>query len=427
VVVTSSHEQAFWRQSELYAVPATGGWLDRLGWGPATDVAWSQDGKVVLGRHTTDPARWKRYRGGTAGQLWVDKDGSGTFRRILADLGGNIGSPQWVGSRVFFVSDHEGVGNIYSCRATGADVRRHTSHGDFYARFPQTDGKTIVYHAGAKLYRLDPKTDTPEEIEVEFHSPRAQRQRRLVNAASNLQGYQVHPAGHSVALEVRGQAHSMPLWERASRRWDSGDSVRSRHGQWLAGGTRFVAITDAGGEEGIDVFDDGATTPTKRLTLDIGRPVSMVASPTDAQLAITNHRNELLLVDVDKGKVWQLDQSAHDRIDPPSWSPDGRWIAYALADTARTSSIHVVNARTRKSSRVTRSEFRDELPVFDPKGRWLLFVSWRDFEPVYDSHTFDLGFPRGARPMLVTLRDDVTSPFDREPRGLGAAADASPT
>lgn len=141
VVVTSSHEQPFWRQSELYAVAATGGWLDRLGWGPATDVAWSGDGKVVLGRHTTDPARWKRYRGGLAGQLWVDRDGSGTFRRILKDLGGNIGSPLWVGSRVYFVSDHEGVGNIYSCRATGADVRRHTSHGDFYARFRRPTGR----------------------------------------------------------------------------------------------------------------------------------------------------------------------------------------------------------------------------------------------------------------------------------------------
>ena len=428
VVVTSSHQQAFGRLSELYAVPAEGGWLDRLGWGPATDIAWSADGKVVLGRHTTDPARWKRYRGGLAGQLWVDRDGSGTFRRILADLGGNIGSPLWVGARIFFVSDHEGVGNVYSCRPTGSDLRRHTSHRDFYARFPQTDGRTIVYHAGARLYRLDPSSDAgPEEIEVEFHSPRAQRSRRLVNSASYLQGYEVHPSGHSIAVEVRGQAHSMPLWERAARRWDSGQAVRSRHGQWLAGGRRFVAVTDAGGEDGLDVFDDGATEPTARLALDIGRPVSVVTSPVDALLAITNHRNELLLVDVDARKVHRLDHSDHDRIDRPSWSADGQWIAYAVADTARTSSIRVANARTRKARQVTRSEFRDEAPCFDPKGRWLLFVSWRDFDPVYDSHTFDLGFPRGARPMLVTLRDDVRSPFDREPKGLGGATESSDT
>ncbi len=49
----------------------------------------------------------------------------------------------------------------------------------------------------------------------------------------------------------------------------------------------------------------------------------------------------------------------------------------------------------------------------------------RDYEPVYDSHTFDLGFPHGARPMLVTLRDDVRSPFDRDPKGFGAAPEAA--
>jgi tricorn protease len=426
VVFASNHEQPFARVTELYAVAATGGWPRRLGLGPAADVAWSQDGKVVLGRHTLDPARWKRYRGGLAGQLWVDRDGSGRFRRILRDLGGNVGTPLWVGRRIFFVSDHEGVGNLYSCRATGSDLRRHTDHADYFVRFPQTDGQAIVYQCGARIFRLDPNDPDArgEQVHVELASPQSQRQRRVVDAARFLQGFEVHPAGHSVALEVRGQMHSMPLFERAPRRWGSGDSVRSRCGQWLAGGTTFVTITDADGEEGIDVFEDGATEPTRRLSLDIGRVVECAASPTDPRLAIANHRGELLLVDVAAGKLHRLDHSEHDRIGRPAWSPDGRWVAYEHSDTARTSSIRIARVDTRKVQQVTRTEFRDFAPAWDPKGRWLLFLSWRDFEPVYDSHTFDLGFPRGARPMLVTLRDDVRSPFDREPKGFGANADA---
>jgi tricorn protease len=423
VVVASDFERAFTRTTELYAIAADGsGALRPLGLGTASDIAWSADGKVALGRHTQDPARWKRYRGGTAGQLWVDRDGSGRFRRILRDLGGNLAAPTWIGSRIWFLSDHEGVGNVYSCRANGADVRRHTNHREFYARFLDGDGESLVYAAGARLFRIDPATGGSAEVEVVLHSPRAQRQRRVVPASGWLQGFEVHPAGHSVAVEARGQAHSMPLWERAPRRWDSGEAVRSRHGQWLAGGERFVAITDASGEDGVDVFDSGATTPTTRLTLDIGRVVHCVASPTAPQLAITNHRQELLLVDVDAGTAKVLDRSEHDRIDVPSWSPDGRWIAYASATTPRTSSIFVADVRTGKARRVTRSEFNDARPAWDPKGRWILFLSWRDYEPVYDSHTFDLGFPRGVRPMLVTLRGDVRSPFDRDPHGFGSGS-----
>lgn len=423
VVIASDHEQAFARLTELYAVDARTGWPRRLGLGPASDIAWSTQGAIVLGRHTNDPARWKRYRGGLAGQLWVGSslEQPGRWRRILRDLGGNIGSPTWVGNRIWFVSDHEGIGNLYSCRATGADLRRHTDHRDFYARFPQGDGRTVVYQAGARLWRVDAGGGEPEPIEVELHSPRAQRQRRLVDAARYLQGFEVHPKGHSVALEVRGQAHSMPLWERAPRRWDSGPGVRSRHGQWLADGSRFAAVTDADGEDGLDVFDDGATAPTTRIGGELGRVVHMVASPADPLVAVCNHRGELLLVDVDAGAVHRVDRSEHDRIGLPAWSPDGQWIAYSHADTARTSSMRIARASTRKVRQVTRTEFRDGAPAWDPKGRWLLFLSWRDFEPVYDNMTFDLGFPHGARPMLVTLRPDVRSPFDREPRGLGSS------
>jgi len=40
----------------------------------------------------------------------------------------------------------------------------------------------------------------------------------------------------------------------------------------------------------------------------------------------------------------------------------------------------------------------------------IYFLSSRDFDPVRDSHYFDLNFPRGSRPYLVTLQQDVPNP-----------------
>jgi tricorn protease len=57
---------------------------------------------------------------------------------------------------------------------------------------------------------------------------------------------------------------------------------------------------------------------------------------------------------------------------------------------------------------------RDVSPFFDPEGDYLYFLSYREFDPVYDSLQFDLGFPRGCRPYLVTLRKDVPPPFGPE-------------
>ena len=51
----------------------------RLPWGRS--ITWrSVRASAVIGRNTADPARWKRYRGGTAGALWIDAKGNGEFR-----------------------------------------------------------------------------------------------------------------------------------------------------------------------------------------------------------------------------------------------------------------------------------------------------------------------------------------------------------
>ncbi|MFN2450714.1 MAG: peptidase, partial [Candidatus Baltobacteraceae bacterium] len=185
--------------------------LDWLGLGPCNALSWAPDGKAnVLGRHTGDPARWKRYRGGTAGHLWVDARGNGTYRRILDQLKGNFASPMWVDKRIYFISDHQGIGNIYSCRPDGADVRRHTDHGEYYARFASADGRSIVYQHAADIWALDVASDRARRVDFDFPSPRTQRNRKFVNPAQYLGGFSVHPKGHSLAVETRGKLFSFP-------------------------------------------------------------------------------------------------------------------------------------------------------------------------------------------------------------------------
>ena len=58
----------------------------------------------------------------------------------------------------------------------------------------------------------------------------------------------------------------------------------------------------------------------------------------------------------------------------------------------------------------------DQSPVWDPEGKYLFFISTRDFNPVYDALQFDLSFPQASRPFVVTLRSDVPSPFVPKPK-----------
>ena len=137
----------------------------------------------------------------------------------------------------------------------------------------------------------------------------------------------------------------------------------------------------------------------------------MVPSPDGSQLAVTNHQHQLLIVSVSTGQARLLDESAFGRPAGPAWSPDGRWVAYSFPASAKTSQIKMAEATGERAVAVTEPEFKDSCPSFDPTGKYLYFLSRRTFDPVYDSLFFDLGFPLGARPYLVTLQADQPSPF----------------
>ena len=163
ILFVTTHGQPFFRNYRAFTLPVTGGLPHMLPLGQVNHLAFGPGKAMVIGRNTADPARWKRYRGGTAGHLWIDASGSGTFRRMRS-LEGNITSPMWIGKRIYFISDSEGVGNLYSCRPDGSDQRRHTDHDDYYARNAQTDGARIVYQCGADIWLFDPATNRTARV-----------------------------------------------------------------------------------------------------------------------------------------------------------------------------------------------------------------------------------------------------------------------
>jgi len=392
--------------------------------GPARDITWEPaGGGSALGIHSGDPARWKRYRGGTAGRLWVDRSGDGKYAPLI-ELEGNLANPMWIGKRIYFLSDHEGSGNLYSCTPTGRGLTRHTDHEDFYARFPSTDGKRIVYHAGADLFVFDVRSGKSRRVDVTLNSARAGRARKYVSAPAFLEGTDLHPAGLGIAAVVRGGAYTLSLWEGAPICHSAGSSSRERLARWLPDGKRLVRISDEKGEEGLVVSNADGTGRPKHIAARVGRPLDLCVAPAGRnRVALSNQRQQVMVVDLTSGKAVEIERSEHHRIGGLAWSPDGRWLAYGFGVSRTASALHLYDTQTKKVHEITRPEFDDYAPSFDPGGKYLYFLSSRVFDPVYDTQSFDLGFPRGAIPCLIALAKDTPSPFaavTRAPRAPGA-------
>ena len=417
ILFTNNAQQPFGFLQYLYAVDAAGSTPRRIEVGPASSVAYGSGGLCVIGRNTHDPARWKRYRGGTAGQLWIDLNGQSDFHR-LGSLNGNLDSPMVIAGRIYFISDHEGTGNIYSCLPDGSDLRRHTDHQDFYVRNASTDGQRIIYHAGANLYLLDPAAGESHLIPVQFFSPQTQRTRKFVDAERYLKEADLHPYGHALAVSVRSLVYTFTNWEGpVFQHGDPAVSARYRLPAWLNDGLRLLALSDESGEESFVILTaDGSKPPLRLPALDIGRPETILVNPHKDQVAFSNHRSELLFLDLETNELKLIDQSPYSPVAGFDWSPDGQWIVYSVSISSQRIGLKLWKAATGEIFPLTDPILRDIEPVFEPHGRFIYFLSYRTYDPVGDNMGFDLSFPRGVKPYLISLQKDTPSPFTFWPR-----------
>ncbi|OLF15277.1 S41 family peptidase [Actinophytocola xanthii] len=426
VVAASTVGQHSIRQSWAHAVATDDGRTRRLPFGPVGGLASGPDGAVLLlGAYSREPAWWKRYRGGTAGKLWLDAEGNGEFTRFLPDVNGNISAPMWVGDRIAFLSDHEGVADLYSCRPDGQDLRRHAvdAPGGFYARNATTDGTRIVFHRAGRLWLVEDLTGDaePRELDIRLGGPRTARVPYPVRAADELDDVGPDRTGRGSAVEVRGTVHWLTHRDGPVRALAATHGVRARMPRTL--GDQVVWVTDAEGEDALEVApiagspSDPAAAPRRIGAGRLGRVIELVGSPDGRRVAVVTHDGRLLLVDLASGDLREVASSEHaDPVDP-AFSPDSSWLAWSHPGPPPLRNIRLANVTDLSAVDVTPIRFVDTDPVFTADGKHLAFLSARSFDPVYDVHVFDVSFPNGSRPHLVPLAATTPSPFSPQLRG----------
>ncbi|MFB9465653.1 S41 family peptidase [Streptomyces cinereospinus] len=444
ILAVASHGEPFSHFTWAYKVSTDGSPGRKLPWGPVTDIQVADlDGErrtlLLTGTPPHEPASWKRYRGGATGRLWLHG------RRLLADLGGHLHSPMFVGGRIAFLSDHEGVGNLYSCAHDGSGLRRHTDHEAFYARHAASDGNRVVYQCGGDLWLVDDLAadSAPRRLDVRLNGPRAGRRTYQVPAAHHVDALSVDETGRASAVVVRGSLYWLTHRDGPARTLTDTPGVRVRLPEMLGSGGQVAYVTDAEGEDAIEIAylprASGDRAPRRLAQGRLGRVLELVSDPAGGLLAVAAHDGRLLLVTASDdtaaaegaqqpdGEVTELIRSVNGPVRDLAFSPDGSWLTWSHPGIGRSlRQIKLARIKDRLVVDVTNGRFEDENPVFTRDGRYLAFLSWRGFDPVYDVHTGDLSFPLGCRPYLVPLSSATPSPFALSPDGRPAAGGLDP-
>ncbi|MDB1088221.1 PDZ domain-containing protein [Streptomyces sp. ACA25] len=435
VLAISPHGQPSPRDTWAHAVPLDGGPARLLPYGPVSSAAHGPEEAVLLlsagqsrGR---DAARWKRYRGGTAGKLWIDRTGDGTFTRVHTGLDGNLECPMWVQDRIAFLSDHEGTGAVYSSLPDGSDLRRHSPLGGGYARQATTDGERVVHTCRGELWILDSLADDqPRRLDIRVPGPRTDRQPRPVPAADRLGAAVPDHTGRGSAVETRGTLHWVTHRDGPARTLSADPGVRIRLPRVFRtdGVDQVLWVTDARGDDALSLrtVTPAPGEPAPRLIAagQLGRVHDLQVSPDGRWAAVASHDGRVLLVRLAGGELHELDRSEFGDADGLTFSPDSRWLAWSHPGTRPLRQLRIADLETRTVTDATPLRFQDFSPAFTRDGKHLAFLSERTFDPVYDVHVFDLSFPAACRPYLLTLAAETPSPFG--PQLLGRPVDGEP-
>lgn len=367
------------------------------------------------------------------GRLWLHGV------RLLPDLDGHLDAPMFVGGRIAFLSDHEGVGNLYSCLHDGSDLRRHTDHDAFYARHASSDGRRVVYQCAGEVWLVDDLSPdaVPRKLEVRLGGPRAGRRTYQVPAASHVDSLSVDETGRASAVAVRGSLYWLTHRDGPARTITDTPGVRVRLPEMLGSMGQVAYVTDADGVDAIEIAylprASGPREPRRLASGQIGRVQELTSDPDGERLAIATNDGRLLLletVEESTGEPTELIRSINGPVRDLAFSPDGAWLTWSHPGIGRSlrqiKLARIMGPGAPVIVDVTNGRFEDENPVFTGDGRYLAFLSWRGFDPVYDVHTGDLSFPLGCRPYLVPLSSATPSPFALSPEGRPAAGGLDP-
>jgi tricorn protease len=401
------------RISRPYLVPVDGGMETPLPMPEGGTGTLSPDGtKYAYTPMMREFRTWKRYHGGRAQDIWVYDLQKNSAER-LTDYDGTDDLPVWVGDAIYFTSDREGgVLNLFALDPATRKVRQATHHTDWDVLWPSGDGHRVVYEAGGWIWLFDPATGDDRKLSIRVTGDLPHTLPYFKDVASDIQSAGLSPSGKRAVFEARGEIFTVPAEKGEVRNLTESPGVREMSPAWSPDGLTIAYLSDRTGEYEIWLRKSDGSGEERRVTRGGGAwSFPPVWSPDSKKLAWFDTKGRLRWVDAASGEVTDADRAVRNDITDSQWSPDSRWLAYTKNGPSQMGSVWVYSLDDGKATQLTSDLTNEGQPVFDPQGRYLYFLSNRDFNLTFSGFEFDYVYTHPTRVYVAVLAKDGPALF----------------
>jgi tricorn protease len=358
----------------------------------AAQGAYSSDGHTLFfTRWFSQGSQTKRYKGGTAENIW-SFDGTHEAVPLTADWTGTSTNPMFWSGRVYFLSDRDGVTNVYSMDAQGHNVKQESHQHIFDVQSASLFDGRIAYASGSDLWLLDLASGHEEVIPITLLSDFDQMREHWVKKPLDyLTAVHISPDGSSAVFTARGEVFTLPAKTGRIVKVAGDSATRFRAARFLPDGKSIVALSTSTGETEFWKFAANGQAAPEQWTHDAKvLRWEGIPSPDGHWLAHRDKDQQLWIFDIKTKTDKRIAQSMNGDFGDLSWSGDSRWLAYAEQADNQYQQIKILNVESGAIKTLTSDRYNSANPVWSSDGKFLYFLSDRNLKTT-------IGAPWGPR------------------------------
>jgi tricorn protease len=398
-----------------YSVSIDGGLPEPLPMDQGGLTSFSPDGnKIAYNRIFRNFRTWKRYTGGLAQDIYIYDVKNNVFEQQIPHTDYTDTFPMWHGNTIYFTSDRgpEHKLNLYSFDLGSKQIEQLTKFDNYDVMWPSLGPDAIIFENAGYLYTFNFASKEATKLTISVPGESDETLKHWTSVTKLITDFDIAPDGKRAVFAARGDIFTVPAKEGSARNLTQTQGIREKGAAWSPDGRWIAYVSDRSGEDELYIVAQDGQGKEQQITSGYkGFKFPPAWSPDSKKLAWGDKDLRLWYIEIAGKKQVEVDRAKYGEITNYSWSPDSKWLSYDKPDENGNSFILLYSLADKKITPVTTSFTSSNSPVFDPAGKYLYFISNRDYNEVLGNYDFEFSNPKTARVYIATLRADEPSPF----------------
>lgn len=395
----------------LYLVNNEGGLSNGLPLPEGGFCSYSPDGKkLAYNRVMREFRTWKYYKGGMADDIWIYDPSAKSVQNITNNDAQDI-MPMWIGDDIYFISDRDRIMNIFVYNTKTKQTSKVTNFTEYDVKFPSHHGNIIVFENGGYIYKLNVTNKQPVKINIALASDNIYARSEVKDGGKYITGASLSSDGERLVVTARGEVFNIPADKGVTKNITRSPAAHDRDAEWSPDGRSIAYISDVTGETEL-YLQDATGSDLVQLTKNNDTYIrSFVWSPDSKSIVYIDRKNRINLLDVSSKQKTVLLQDPVGEPRGVTFSPDSKWLTYSRLESNDFNVVYVFNIAAKKEYAITDKWYESYSSVFSKDGKYLVFSSARDFNPMYGSKEWNHIYQNSNGVYLALLSKDTPSPF----------------